>query len=391
MTIRGWVMVGVVVTATAGGGWWWQRRDAKSVQPRFQEFTVERGTIQVDIQTTGTVQPQNRLEILPPVAGRVEEILVDEGAKVRPGQILAWMSSNERASLLDAALAKGEAEVEKWKDVYKPVPVVAPLAGTVIARNAEPGQRVSAQAAVFVMSDHLIVKAQVDETDVGRVRAGQQTSIALDAFPGERTPGRVDKIAHEAKTVNNVTIYELDIQPDQVPESFRSGMTGTVTIVVDERTKILTVPVAAVVEKNGKKGVWIKPGTALPSDKKEEGTGPGPVRRSRRMGEDRIRHDGKDPGRRNEISSQRKSRPQERVRSLGTSAEATPLLTPVALGITDNRRVEVLSGLREGQVILVPEMGSPWMQQGDGATNPFSMFGRRGGQGSRPTGGGRSR
>jgi macrolide-specific efflux system membrane fusion protein len=53
--------------------------------------------------------PQNRLEIKPPIAGRAEEVLVNEGELVKAGQIIAWMSSTDRAALLDAARAQGPA------------------------------------------------------------------------------------------------------------------------------------------------------------------------------------------------------------------------------------------------------------------------------------------
>lgn len=65
------------------------------------------GTIQTFISTTGTVLPKNRLEVKPPVNGRIESISVQEGEKVKTGQTLAWMSSTERAALLDAAQGRG--------------------------------------------------------------------------------------------------------------------------------------------------------------------------------------------------------------------------------------------------------------------------------------------
>ena len=69
----------------------------------IKEINPVYGSIQTFISTTGVVQPQNRLEIKPPISGRIEEIKVKEGEKVIVGQILAWMSSTERAALLDTA------------------------------------------------------------------------------------------------------------------------------------------------------------------------------------------------------------------------------------------------------------------------------------------------
>ena len=76
------------------------------------------GNIKSVITSTGSVAPMNRLQIKPPVAGRIEGILVKEGQNVKKGQILAWLSSSDRAALLDAAREKGPAEVKYWEDVY---------------------------------------------------------------------------------------------------------------------------------------------------------------------------------------------------------------------------------------------------------------------------------
>ena len=102
---------------------------------------VTRGSIKAQIPSTGIVEPRNRLEIKPPVAGRIDKVLVTEGQKVKKGEVLAWMSSSDRAALLDAARSKGEEELKHWEDVYKPAPIVAPLNGFIIQRAVEPGSR----------------------------------------------------------------------------------------------------------------------------------------------------------------------------------------------------------------------------------------------------------
>ncbi len=76
-----------------------------------KEITPFIGSIKTFISSTATVLPKNRLEIKPSVNGRIEKILVREGDKVKIGQILAWMSSTERAALLDAARGQGEQAV----------------------------------------------------------------------------------------------------------------------------------------------------------------------------------------------------------------------------------------------------------------------------------------
>ncbi|WP_052882405.1 efflux RND transporter periplasmic adaptor subunit [Kiritimatiella glycovorans] len=251
-----WILVlGGIGFAT----WWFRFREPEQTadRTRYEPVELMRGRIESTIETTGIVEPQNRIEIKPPIGGRVEEILIEEGDTVEKGQILSWMSSTERAALLDAARAQGEDELRKWEDIYKPTPLISPLAGTVIARNTEPGQTVTTAEPVFVLSDRLIVEAQVDETDIGSVEPGQHAGITLDAYPGIAVTGTVRQIAYEATTVNNVTIYEVDVVPVRVPDCMKSGMTASLRFIVAAADDVLTLPVDTVQHRGEKKLVLV--------------------------------------------------------------------------------------------------------------------------------------
>jgi len=204
------------------------------------------GSIQTYISTTGTVLPKNRLEVKPPVNGRIESILVQEGERVKSGEPLAWMSSTERAALLDAAAGRGEEAVKYWKQVYKPIALLAPINGEVIVATTQPGQTVTTADAVIVLSDHLIARAQVDETDIGKIKLGQKAIIIIDAYPDDKINAVVEHIYYESKTVNNVTIYEVDLVPEKVPVFFRSGMNATIDFIEQSRDNALLLPVEAV-------------------------------------------------------------------------------------------------------------------------------------------------
>lgn len=230
------------------------RRSPSSAQQAIDTTPVTRGTIRKMVRATATVTPENKLEIIPAVTGRAESVEVDMGAKVKQGQVLLWMSSTERAAMLDAAQAKGPKEIEFWKDVYKPTAVVAPLDGTIISRNVVPGQTVGTSTNVFVMSDRLIVEADLDETDLGKVAMDQSADITLDGFPDMRLHGKVYKIAYSSTTVNNVNTYKVDVLLDTIPEEMRSGMTANVSFLIAEHKDVLVIPAAAV-QNNG--GVFV--------------------------------------------------------------------------------------------------------------------------------------
>ena len=101
------------------------------------------------------------------------------------------------------------------------------------------------------MSNRLIVKAQVDETDIGKVKPGLRARINLDAYPQENLEARVDHVAYEAKTVSNVTVYEVDVAPQRVPDFLRSGMTANVVFLAASKRDALLLPAEAVRQDDG--------------------------------------------------------------------------------------------------------------------------------------------
>ena len=216
------------------------------------------GNVAVTVATTGVVEPQNRLEIKPSISGRIEKMSVKEGGHVKTGDILAWMSSTERAALVDAARSQGEETLAYWEEVYKQTPIISPIDGEVIVRSVEPGQTVTTSDTVAVLSDRLVVSAQFDETDIGRVKVGQKAYVTLDAYPEIKLEGTVDHIAYESEIVNNVTIYDVDILPEDMPEVMRSGMSVTVEVIEKSRNGVLTIPSAAVHYEGDRRFVLVK-------------------------------------------------------------------------------------------------------------------------------------
>jgi macrolide-specific efflux system membrane fusion protein len=273
-----------------------------------------RDTVTKYISTTGTVKPKNRLEINPTLAGRVESVLVVEGQHVSRGQTMAWMSSTERASLIDAARTQGDREMKYWESVYKPTPVVAPISGTVIVRSIEPGQTVTTSTVMLVLADRLVVKANVDETDIGSVKLGMGAELSLDSYPDVKVRGKVSHIAYESTVTNNVTMYVVDIVPDTIPQVFRSGMSATINIIESEKQNALLVPMSAVTMEGNSNYVLV-----------EAGKGAQPRRQS------------------------------------------------VTLGIVDNSRVEILSGLNGGERLIVTDKAISQSAASE-KKNPFMPF-----------------
>ena len=316
------VLIFSLLLVIAAVVWWrWKKSDDEIT---YRTTQIQRGDLMLKTLSTGTVQPENRLEIKPPVAGRIEKVLVVEGQKVRRGQILAWMSSNERAALIDAAHAQSPDEVAKWESLYKPTPIIAPISGMIIQRNVESGQTFTTSDAVLVMSDRLTVKAQVDETDLAKVKLKQMAEIRLDAYPDEAIESIVSEIAFEAKTVNNVTTYIIVVVPQQAPDFMRSGMTANVTFFGETKKDVVKIE--------------------------------------------------------NEFIQYKQGTPQA---MLQTKPNEKPTLVDLQLGMTDGKFSEVISGLKEQDVVAL-EVRKKEMK----ASNPFSPMGNSRGGNNRGSGSG---
>lgn len=282
----------------------------------FHEAKVEKGAFTEMILSTGAVAPENRLAIRPPIGGRIEKILVREGQTVAAGAVLAWVSTTERAALLDSARAEGEAELAQWEQYYRPTPVYAPIRGMIILRNLEPGQSFNAGDTLLVMSNRLTVKAQVDETSISKVSVGQHAQVILDAYPNEVLEARVVHRGFDSRTVNNVTSYVVDVLPDRVPSHMLSGMTATVRFVLQELPDALQVPNEALQSENGTACI------------RKKSTGPEPCH-------------------------------------------------PVKAGPSSERKTVILSGVEPGEILLVPDLKPIDSNRKSQPTNPFSPMGGR--------------
>ncbi len=317
----------VVVCLAGGGACHWKSRRSKGAG---EEQTVEArlGSIEQTVDATGSILPLNRVEVKPPIGGRIEQLLVGEGDKVSAGQILAWMSSTDRAAILDAARAQGPGAFARWQDDYKPTPVVSPLSGVAILRNVVVGQTVDAATVVYALADELIAHAQVDESDIGRVRKGQRARIALDAYPAKPVEGAVFDILHEGKNVSNVITYGVKVRPDRVPSFFRSQMTANLSFEISRKENVLVLPSFVVRTQNdGTRAVW------LPAS----------------------------PG-----------------------SDGKPVAREVKTGLENDDSVEIVSGLEPGERVLLPQGKYVPQKAPDSSPLTFSGPKRPVGEGSAP-------
>jgi len=306
------ILILAAALALAGGTWYFLKKEKTGGEVKYARAEVVSRNISEFVETTGEVAPQNRVEIQPSAAGRIERILVEEGDKVKTGQVLALMSSSDRVAILDAARAMGEDQYKNWEETYKPIKVISPLNGTIILKNVVEGQTVGQSAVLFAVSDTLLLIANVDESDVGKVREGQEASIVLDAYPDTPVAGRVFQILDEGVNQSNVITYKVKIRPESVPAFFKSQMTANIKIGVSQKKNALLIPSSAVML---------------------------------------------DPSGNTAVITEVKNK--------------KPVYSKIKTGLTEGDMVEITRGLEEGDTVMFTDKNYRPQRASDGGTNPL--------------------
>jgi len=144
--------------------------------------------------------------------------------------------------------------------------IAAPIAGVVASVSTQEGETVAAglSAPTFVTIidlNRLQVDAYVDEVDIGKVKVGQRAAFAVDAFPAREFEGKVVAIYPKAVIQNNVVNYDvvIDITTEH-RDLLMPEMTASVTIFLESRPGVLSVPAKAMVRKNGRNFVYVETG-----------------------------------------------------------------------------------------------------------------------------------
>jgi multidrug efflux pump subunit AcrA (membrane-fusion protein) len=149
--------------------------------------------------------------------------------------------------------------------------ITAPMGGVVASVSTQQGETVTsgsaaAQAPTFVTIidlNRLQVDAYVDETDIGKVRVGHEATFSVDAFPDKEFSGKVTAIYPKALIQQNVVTYDVVITIDNREGLLRPDMTANTTITVAKRDKVLAIPNQAVRREEGDRVVFVQEGDRL--------------------------------------------------------------------------------------------------------------------------------
>ena len=145
--------------------------------------------------------------------------------------------------------------------------VVAPMDGVVLTKDAEIGESITsgvssfnAGTVLFTVADvsKMIVKAGVNEVDIGKIRVGMPVKVTLDAYPKVAFQGRIDRIAPAVRIDDKVRVFDVEVRLDAQGRELRSGMTANIEVNGERKEKVLTVPVESVFQRDEGEIVFVK-------------------------------------------------------------------------------------------------------------------------------------
>jgi len=240
--------------------------------------TASRRTISSFIETNGTLEAENEVDLVARVSAPIVALHVEEGDVVTAGQVLARLDETEtrvqtelaRVSVAETRQAYERAQRLHGENLISPedyeratsahdsakaqlkaaeiqlefTKVKAPFAGRIVRRYVDEAQQVSVNTAVYRLSDFdpLLCPIQIPERDLPRVRPGQRAWLSVEAWPGERFAAKVLRISPIVEAETGTVKVTLDLHHEG---RLRPGMFARVFVETETREGALVVPKAA--------------------------------------------------------------------------------------------------------------------------------------------------
>jgi HlyD family secretion protein len=357
-----YTVVGVVLLLTVVGGLIAATSSNTKIGPS-KLAKVEKGDLAKSVVATGKVEPITKVEVKSKASGIVKKLLVDAGDRVKKGQLLAQLDKEEisaqvaqsqaglqaaeaslksaeadferakvdaegpdvpilkrayeratgmakdgvvstsaledaqknyemalnkqngakaqvtvlKAKIAQAAaqVAQDKANLEQLEEQLSYTDIISPIDGVVLSRNVEMGDAVSSilvlgSSATLVMTlgdtSEVYVKGKVDESDIGKVYLGQPARIKVESFKDKSFNGKVTKISPMGVEKDNVTTFEVRVSINNPGGELKAEMTANAEIILEEHKNVLQIPEGSIVYDNQKKA-----SVEVPDPKGKEG------------------------------------------------------------------------------------------------------------------------
>lgn len=272
--IRNRVLGAVMILLLVAGGIFVFIRIRESAIPEVKAAEVATGQILNTISSSGLVRADSVNLGSARMAGRVEWVRVEEGDRVKAGQILVKLDGYDQAEKEYRRLRKlhqqgyiSDMELERAKIAVDNASIVSPISGLVTEKTIIAGEAVSPGISVMTVVDidNPWVEIQIDEVDIAAIKLGQRVRFTTDAFPDKEFFGKItwiNKKAELKKVGGRVRLDEEDlvfrakVKFEDGREILKPGMSVYAEVVVGKKEGVLTVPREAVALREGKRIVF---------------------------------------------------------------------------------------------------------------------------------------
>lgn len=301
--MKKWMISIVLVVVIVGGGYtgynYFSNKSETSAAPTIQTQTAaaEIGNVEVTVSGTGNISAINKESVTATGNATVEAVNVAVGDTVTEGAELITFEDDK----LD--------------------PIVAPFSGEITALNVAEDGSVQMGTELVTVTDYnnLEMIVNVDELDIGKVQVGQTAKVEVNALSDKEFTGTVTNVAKEAnsESTSSTAKYQVKITINE-PAGIKIGMTAEATITTEQKENVLTVPVAAIQKQDDQYYVLI------PSQDQAS------------------------------VAEQA----EDSANSDSTSQTIETKQQNIEIGLQNNTVVEIVSGLAEGEEVVLPSLNS---------------------------------
>ena len=161
-----------------------------------------------------------------------------------------------------AQVAQDRANLKQLEEQLNYTTVTAPIDSIVLSRDVEVGDAVSSilvlgSSATLVMTlgdtSEVYVKGKVDESDIGKVYLGQPARIKVESFKDKSFSGKVTKISPMGVEKDNVTTFEVRVSINNPGGELKANMTANAEVILEEHKAVLQIPEGAILYDKDKK------------------------------------------------------------------------------------------------------------------------------------------
>ncbi|MBC8181767.1 efflux RND transporter periplasmic adaptor subunit [candidate division KSB1 bacterium] len=270
------------------------KSNSKTNETRNNKITVKTAPvltkeISLPIHTSGKLASKTEMKLSFKIGGITEDILVEEGQKVRKGQLLAKLDQSEinaKVTQVRSGFAKVSRDLERVKKLYadsvatleqkqdattayevalsnikvaefnlQHSAIYAPQDGKILKRLGEKNELIGAGMPVFFFGStgkDWIVRAGVSDRDIIRLQLGDSASVLFDAYPDKKFPAYVSEIAEAADPRTGT--YEIELVVISTQQKLVSGFVAQTKIFPSDHKRYAIIPIEALVEGDGRNG-----------------------------------------------------------------------------------------------------------------------------------------